>query len=562
LTDNFLYKSLLFAAITVSLAAPAQINDAGVPGQGRYHIEADVTEGYYENGQLVLHGTGNVLITHGEITITCDEAWSYEDDRIAVLKGNVHVINAKDKTELTGEHGEYYEKTKRAVMLEKPVVTGRSGRRAGTGREPPVSDKEVDETAGPEDERYHVEADVTEGYMSGDEQVLHGTGNVLITHGETKINCDEAWSYEKEGNAVLKGNVRLVNEEENYILTSQYGEYFEKTKLAVASKGPKLVLTGDRPVTITGDIMRMYTETEEGEVAGNAHVVSEDVEAFGETLLYFGEEERVELLGTPVAWQGDSRLAGDKLTMFFADDEVDRLLVEGNARVIYFAEGSEEEEETEPAEPESPVIEVIEGEGGFAEPEPLEGIIGGENEEAENTFVVSEDEVAPDVELALDEPSDFEGPPVIEDEAAGEEEEPPTGRVEASGDVIDCLFEDGDIEKIYIIGSARGAFMPFDELGRETGEKIDSSGDRITVYTRENEVKKIIVEGSAVGVYHPAETIGRKGVTRTEGDTISVYMRDREVRRIVVHGHARGSYFTKEASAEEEGKAEAGETGS
>jgi lipopolysaccharide export system protein LptA len=561
---------LLFAAVAVSLSVPAQIKDAGVPVEGRYHIEADVTEGYYENDQLVLHGTGNVLITHGEITITCDEAWSYEDDRIAVLKGNVHVVNAEDKTELTGEYGEYYEKSKHAVMSEKPVITGPSSHRVDTDVGPPTSDKKKTGTAepagAPEDERYHVEADVTEGYMSGEEQVLHGTGNVLITHGETKINCDEAWSYEKEGNAVLKGNVRLVNEKEDYVLTSQYGEYFEKTKLAVASKGPKLVLTGDRPVTITGDIMRMYMETEEGEVAGNAHVVSEDVEAFGENLLYFGEEERVELLGTPVAWQGDSRLAGDKITMFFLEDEVERLLVEGDARVIYFAESTEEEgeegEAVEAAEPENPVTEIFETGGEFAEPEPPEDIDGGESENVETTFEVPEDEGAPDVELALDEPLDFDAPAAEEETPETEEEEPPTGRVEASGDVIDCLFDEGKMEKIYIIGSARGAFMPFDELGRETGEKIDSSGDRITVHTRENEVKKIIVEGSAVGVYRPAETVGREGVTRTEGDIISVYMRDREVRRIVVHGHARGSYFTKEASAEEEGKAEAGETGS
>lgn len=547
---NILYKFLLFVTLSPGWAA-----DDG------YHIEADVTEGYYENDQLVLHGTGNVLITHDEITITCDEVWSYEKDRIAVLEGNVRVVNAKDNTEITGEHGEYYEKSKRAVMSEKPVITGPSGRRAGTGREPAVSDKKIDETTGPEDERYHVEADVTEGYMSGDEQVLHGIGNVLITHGDTRITCDEAWSYEKEGNAVLKGNVRLVNEKENYVLTSQYGEYFEKTKLAVASKGPKLILTGDRPVTITGDIMRMNTETEEGETVGNAHVVSEDVEAFGETLLYFGEEERVELLGTPVAWEGDSRLAGDKLTMFFAGDDVDRLLVEGDARVIYFAEGGDEEEEgPEASETEETSTEPVESSGGPEGTETVEEVIG------EEAFVagVSEDETieeTADAELAFDEPLDFEAS-VAGEEFGEEEEEPPTGRVEASGDVIDCLFDEGQIEKIYIIGSAQGAFMPFDELGRETGEKIDSSGDRITVYTREGEVKKIIVEGDAVGVYHPAEAVGREGVTRTEGDTISVYMRDQEVRRIVVHGHARGSYFTREAAAEEEGKAEAGETGS
>jgi lipopolysaccharide export system protein LptA len=416
------------------------------------------------------------------------------------------------------------------------------------------ADEAAESVEEPEDERYHVEADVTEGYMSGDEQVLHGIGNVLITHGDTRITCDEAWSYEKEGNAVLKGNVRLINEKENYKLTSQYGEYFEKTKLAVASKGPKLVLTGDRPVTITGDIMRMNTDTEEGETAGNAHVVSEDVEAFGETLLYFGEEERVELLGTPVAWQGDSRLAGDKLTMFFADEDVDRLLVEGNARVIYFAEGGDEGPETEET-----LLEVIESDDG---PEVIETV---EERTEEETFIaeIPEGETtedAPDGEPAFDEPLDFEAP-VAEREVGEGEEEPPTGRVEASGDVIDCLFDEGQIEKIYIIGSARGAFIPFDELGRETGEQIDSSGDRITVYTREGEVKKIIVEGDAVGVYHPAEAVGREGVTRTEGDTISVYMRDREVRRIVVHGHARGSYFTREAAAEEEGKAEAGGTG-
>lgn len=561
---DYLYKSLLLAVITVSSSAHAQIGGMTAPGDDRYHIEADVTEGYYEGGQSVLHGTGNVLITHGEITITCDEVWSYEDERVAILKGNVHVVNLEDKTELNGEYGEYYEKSKRAVMSEEPLITGPSGRAAVSDPPSPANDTKANEGTGPgvepEDGRYHVEADVTEGYMSGEEQVLHGIGNVLITHGETKINCDEAWSYEKEGNAVLKGNVRMVNEKENYVLTSQYGEYFEKTKLAVASKGPTLVLTGDRPVTITGDIMRMYTETEEGEVAGNAHVVSEDVEAFGETLLYFGEEEKVELLGTPVAWQGDSRLAGDKLTMFFANEEVTRLLVEGNARVIYFAKGGEEEAET--AEPEGPAVEVPENEAEPGGPEPPEVITGGEDDNAEDASAVPEDGRGPDVELVLEEPSDFEAPPAVEEETGAEEEEPPTGRVEASGDVIDCLFEDGKMEKIYIIGSARGAFMPFDEFGRETGEKIDSSGDRITVYTRENEVKKIIVEGSAVGVYRPSETIGREGVTRTEGDTISVYMREREVRRIVVHGHARGSYFTKEASAEEEGKAEAGETGS
>ena len=215
---------------------------------------------------------------------------------------------------------------------------------------------------------------------------------------------------------------------------------------------------------------------------------------------------------------------------------------------------------SETTETEETSSEVVESVGEPKATETVEELV----EEEAPAVGVPEDETMEepaDAELAFDEPLDFEAP-VAEKEVSEEGEEPPTGRVEASGDVIDCLFDEGRIEKIYIIGSARGDFMPFDELGRETGEEIDTSGDRITVYTREGEVKKIIVEGDAVGVYHPAEAVGREGVTRTEGDTISVYMRDQEVRRIVVHGHARGSYFTREAAAEEEGKAEAGETGS
>jgi hypothetical protein len=137
----------------------------------------------------------------------------------------------------------------------------------------------------------------------------------------------------------------------------------------------------------------------------------------------------------------------------------------------------------------------------------------------------------------------------VEAGAGEESEEPPSGRVEASGDTMEGFFTDGALEHVDIVGDAEGHYWPFDEFGRETGEKVDAAGDLIRVNMNGGEVKKIIVEGNAEGVYRPSKAEGRSGVTQTAGDRISVFVTDREVRRIVVFGRARGSYFTEETPA-------------
>ena len=396
------------------------------------------------------------------------------------------------------------------------------------------------------DQPYHVEADVTEGYYTAGDQVLHGIGNVVIVHGDTTITCEEAYSYGAQNLTTLLGNVIVRDEIQKYTLTGGYVEYHREKKLSIATKSPRLVLERDRPITITSDIMRMWTEKEYGEAAGDVKVVSDDVEGYGQKLKYFGKKDRIELSGDPVVRQEDSRLAGDVITLYLVDEKLRRARADGSSRLLYFSRAAEEpaEEAETPSEeggeavPEPPAVEEADAEAMASSP-------------AEESAVDGEGGIAAESE---GQPSKAEG----EGDPEGEAEETPTGRVEAAGDVMEGFFTDGKMERVDITGDAEGHYWPFDEFGRETGEQIDSAGDLIRITMNDGEVKKILVEGNAEGVYRPARAEGRSGVTRTVGDRISVFVTENEVRRIVVFGHARGSYFTEEAPTAKEREAAGG----
>jgi lipopolysaccharide export system protein LptA len=385
------------------------------------------------------------------------------------------------------------------------------------------------------EEPYHVEADVTEGYYTAGDQVLHGIGNVVIVHAGTTITCDEAYSYEADKLATLLGNVKVKNDVKKYTLTSGYAEYRREEKLSVATKNPKLVLERDRPITITADIMRIWTDEDYSEAAGDVKIVSEDVEGYGQKLKYFGKEDRVELSGKPVVRQKDSRLAGDVITLFLAEEKLRRAVAEGSARILYFSRNEEKEEEEETEE------EAAGKQGESGTPEPAA------------TAAESGEGSSPAVATAEGEAGSSDVPAEATEADAGEEgEEPPSGRVEAAGQRIEGYFTEGILEQVDIVDEAEGHYWPFDEFGRETGEQVDAAGDLIRIKMNGGEVKKIIVEGNAEGVYRPAKAEGRSGVTQTAGDRISVFVSEREVRRIVVFGRARGSYFTEETPAAKE----------
>jgi lipopolysaccharide export system protein LptA len=73
------------------------------------------------------------------------------------------------------------------------------------------------------------------------------------------------------------------------------------------------------------------------EATGRVLIEKEDGRATCQKAVYHGDEEKIVLTGTPVAWQKGTRVTGKKITMFLAED---RSIVEGGSSVMIQQGGS------------------------------------------------------------------------------------------------------------------------------------------------------------------------------------------------------------------------------
>jgi lipopolysaccharide export system protein LptA len=67
------------------------------------------------------------------------------------------------------------------------------------------------------------------------------------------------------------------------------------------------------------------------EATGSVIIEKDEGRATCRKAIYFEGEEKIVLMGDPVAWQKGTRVSGEKMTMYLADD---RSVVEGGTQVV------------------------------------------------------------------------------------------------------------------------------------------------------------------------------------------------------------------------------------
>jgi lipopolysaccharide export system protein LptA len=72
------------------------------------------------------------------------------------------------------------------------------------------------------------------------------------------------------------------------------------------------------------------------EATGRVKIFKEDGQATCRKAVYHGDGDKIVLTGDPVAWQKGTRVAGQKIIMYLAED---RSVVEGGSRVMIEPEG-------------------------------------------------------------------------------------------------------------------------------------------------------------------------------------------------------------------------------
>lgn len=227
-----------------------------------------------EDGTVVMELLGDVRVTDGEVTVTSDRASIYETAQVAEFHDNVHVNH--DSITATG------------AFLSYARPTG----------------------------------------------LLQINGNAVLNDGESTLRADRITWFRYINKATALGSVVMTGEWLGEV-TGEYALYDgERGSLFVTSEPELRRLEGGDSLTITAQRLEFFLDEDRAEAQGDAilRMPSREFTALAEYLLYHGEDERLELVGTPVIEAPEGTMNGDWMEVLLDNGDLAALRIEGNAR--------------------------------------------------------------------------------------------------------------------------------------------------------------------------------------------------------------------------------------
>ena len=205
-----------------------------------------------------------------------------------------------------------------------------------------------------------------EGFYDPTTRIALMLGNVEILDDSVRIRCERArWdrrrnrslltdsvSIEFEGNTVLAdsvlydqssrnaeafGNVRVIDPDSGTRIRSEHGSFDLENEITIMDLLPILTMEDEGDTTrTTAHVMRHFRDDSLMVAVGNVHYRSEQIEAFGDSALFFQALDRMDLFLDPrLEWSGN-RLSGDRIHLYFEGRDPEYMEVIGQA--VYLEE--------------------------------------------------------------------------------------------------------------------------------------------------------------------------------------------------------------------------------
>jgi lipopolysaccharide assembly outer membrane protein LptD (OstA) len=468
-----------------------------------------------EDGSRIISFTGEVLITHGAMTATSDNARYLEGPRRVLLEGRV--VMEQDSTVVRAPFA-YYDRGlgvatfPYGVLIERPTGT--------------------------------AVADVGVWHRTEKRFELRGGASAADTSGTLDA---EQMTYDTAGEILWAvGDARLVDDVTGVIVSGQNLRYSRAESEAVATGVPTAVFADEQDVDVHVAAERLtYDPGARRAVAeGSVHIRREGMEATCGRATFFRDEDRAVLEEEPTMVDGSSIVTGERIEMRTPEPGRRVVLVEGAASVSnrFLTESPR----PEPAEPE---------EGDAAEPEEAgdaaaaatESLLAGARDRVEEAA----DKVRERVKLPDSTGAVPEVPDVVPAEQIVEE-----AIVAASTAIVAAADSAAAARDSTVTAAADGAAAapadtteaeplppwlktPSDELPVENL----LFGDRITMYFVDDAVEHVVVVGRGRSKFFPSEAQGEltewNDVT---GDTLYVWFDASDVDSVHVVGSGEGQY--------------------
>ena len=346
-------KIIFLSFIVLSEVFPQQQNEI-------ITVVGDRMTGKFVNGESIREVNGNVVVTQGDVRITCNKTIQYISRNDAELIGDV--IVKQDSITITTDHGFYYGDERKAESQ--------------TGVK--LDDKKVILTA-----------KIGEYYFDEDKAFFRDSVKLFDT--TSTLYSNELTYFQKEDRAIAVGKVKIDNGAN--IITADSLEHFRNNRITFASKNVKITSLSNN-TEIYGDHLedyanKFYTLIDENPVliqVDTSYVLeadtlensedsilvsrldtliikSEKMESFRDTLnifkaqdsvkivrsnfasvndltIYFKNDEKIvtQKVGShatqPILWYDESQLTGDSVTIFLRNNQIRMLDVDKSAFIL------------------------------------------------------------------------------------------------------------------------------------------------------------------------------------------------------------------------------------
>lgn len=318
---------------------------------GPISVTGDQLTGRLENGLSVREVTGNVVLTQGNVVITCERAIQYLAANNARLIGNV-VVRQNNLTIKTPE-GFYYGNDRRAfsergVTLDdgKVILSARIG-------EYFFKDNKADFRSNV------VLTDVLSTMTSQeliyfrDTEFAVAQYNVVLEDSVNRIRTDSLTHDRRTQITHCYGNVQLVNRSDNTVINGDYLEDYRLRKYSLV-RGNSLLIQIDsvyateadtllsvdtliiKSVTMESDrdTVSLFTAKDSVRILRGSFGSVNDLTRYDKTagiITTFKTHEKGEV---PVLWYDNSQLTGDSVYIYLADNVINRIDIKANAFLV------------------------------------------------------------------------------------------------------------------------------------------------------------------------------------------------------------------------------------
>lgn len=320
-------------------------------------IVGDSLVGKILNGESIREIYGNVVLTQGNILITCDEAVQYLVRNEARLNGNVVAI--QDSLTITTSEGFYFGNKRRTKSTTGIIL---------------------------DDQKVILEADTGEYFFN--EKRAFFQSNVTLFDSVMVLFSDDLNYYQKENRAIAVGSVKIVDASNE--ITADTLEHFRSTKISFAYGNVK-IRSLENNTLIFGDHLEDYPEQKYSLVDENPMLMQFDttytasneieidtliiiasiMEALRDTSNIFKAIDSVKIVRgdfaslndftlylrnrdiiitektsgeaqQPIIWYKNSQLTGDSITIYLKDKKITRLDVIDNSFMLSQSKNYEE----------------------------------------------------------------------------------------------------------------------------------------------------------------------------------------------------------------------------